>query len=251
MNSRRQKVMEAIQDIRQFYRDGRGIPPKKWHWDVYRKRIIDEEAARLNMNPDTARKARQFVDRETGYTRKDLAELCNLIKSTQLCQDEKKAVFGRTHVIRLLAVERKEDRRALQRQAIEEAWSLRELEIEITQRFGTRRHGGRRRRIPRGLAEFLTSTEVQCESWRRWRAELSREAKDEDDRHVMLGDLPRPIQTLIVEVSDQVERLRNATVKELSVIQPGREVRKVFEDELQAASSTKSQHKKRRSSRKR
>lgn len=228
--TRRTRVKAAIQEIRQFYAIGRSLPRKQSHQVAYGKGEMFTEAKRRRMNEDTARKARQFVDPDIGYTREELNDLCRTIKVVQSAQEDTWPVFRRTYLIRMLSVP-KCSRARLQREAITEGWSLAELEREITRRFGTRRHGGRRRRIPRGLAEFLAATETQCESWRRWRAELSRKAKSEEDRHVMLGDLPRPMQTLIVTVSDQVERLRQAAVKELTRLQPGREVRQVFEVE--------------------
>src|SRR6185436_18409035 len=103
---------------------------------------------RWDVNPDTLRKARQFADPVEGYTAKELKELCVLIDQVQSCQDPRLPLFTKTHVIRLLSVRSRTQRKHLQQKAVRQAWSIAQLKGEIAKRYGTRREGGRRRYLP-------------------------------------------------------------------------------------------------------
>jgi hypothetical protein len=231
-------VRDAIRQIRAFYKLGRKVPRKQPHKEHYNQQVIDTEAQRWNENPDTIRKARQFADPVEGYTREELKELCDLIKRVQPEQDERKAIFRRTHVIRLLSVRPKRRRRALQREAILGGWSTAELEGEIAKRFGTRRHGGRRRRIPPDRDDLLVQLEGMCEGWRRWQAELSREVEEGEEGHASLADLPDTVRKQVKEAGRVLWRLHQAVVEALKDIQPGRAVRLGFMDEPGEAEDT-------------
>ena len=235
MSTRKQQVRQAIKDIRALYALGREIPPKAPHREAYGRRVVEAEAERRGTNPDKIRKARQLADPAEGYAHEELRDLCRLIAKVQPGQDDTKAVFRPSHLIRLLSVRPKRRRAALQRQAIEKGWSTAELDGEIARRFGTRRQGGRRRRIPGGLAEVYTQLESMCESWRRWHAELSRQPGEGGERHVLLSDLPRRLRGRVVEVSEAVWGLHQAVVVELREVEPGRALRDVFQEPPAAA----------------
>jgi hypothetical protein len=140
-SSRAAKVKVAIKKIREFYALGQEIPPKPSHKQTYHQGVIRAEAQRRHINEDTLRKARMFTDPVEGYSRQELNELCRLIREVQSGQDERRAIFGKTHLIRLLSVRPKRRRAALQKLAIKKGLSSAELEAEIAQRGG--RAGGR------------------------------------------------------------------------------------------------------------
>jgi hypothetical protein len=228
---RRVRVAEAVRKIRAFYNLGRAIPRKQPHRDAYSRHVVAAEADRHGTNEDYVRKARQFADPVEGYSRQELNELVRLIKGVQPGQDDRKAIFGTTHLLRLLTVRPRRRRAALQRRAVEGGWSLSQLKLEIAKSFGTRRDGGRRRRIPSDRMAFLTLVEAQCEQWRRLRAELDREPGAGEARHVLLADLPQGLQERITAVSAAVGQLQQAAVAELAQGQPERAARVIFRGE--------------------
>jgi hypothetical protein len=160
-----------------------------------------------------------------------LNALCRSIRKTQPGQAEGKQIFRWTHIILLLSVKPKQLREKLQRQAIDKGWSFRGLNAEIAKLLGHRRSGGRRHPPLLGVDAFLTQTEVNCESWRRWREELSRVPKPHEEKHVMLADLSRTLRKRICDASDSVLRLHRAVDQELNALQPGRTMRSVFQVE--------------------
>jgi hypothetical protein len=230
-SSRAAKVKAAIETIRRFYALGREIPPKLAHKQSYHQGVIRAEAQHRHINEDTLRKARMFTDPVEGYSRQELNELCRLIREVQSGQDEGKAIFGKTHVIRLLSVRPKRRRAALQKLAIKKGWSSAELEAEIARRFGTRRHGGRRRRIPPDRDDLLVQLEGMCEGWRRWQTELSREVEEGEEGHASLADLPDTVRRQVKEAGRVLWRLHQAVVGALKDSQPGRAVRQGFQEE--------------------
>jgi len=221
--TRRAQVTAAIQQIRDFYRVGQELPPKQPHKEVVGRHIIDGEAKRLDMNPDTVRKARQFADPKVGYTRAELDELCRLIRDIQTQQTGEKSVFGRTNLIRMLTVPRRY-RKAFQREAVENGWSFRELEAEIARRFGTRRQGGRRRRIPSGAANLLTQFKRMTDTWRRGLAELDTLLKA-GERQV----LPGTIEEQLRAIGPTMRTLQETVLAELQAIRPSRQARELLE----------------------
>lgn len=227
-STRREQVAATIQQIKDFYDVGRQLPPKQPHGEVLGQHIIDGEAARLGMNPDTVRKARQFADPEAGYAREELDELCRLIRDVQTKQSTEKSIFGRTNLVRLLTVPRHR-RAAFQREAVENGWSVRELEAEIARRFGTRRAGGRRRRTPHDTAELLTQIEHMAETWRRWQAELDRLLEDEERKA-----LPGTIEQQLRAIGPAMRSLQETVLTELQTIRPSRQARELPEADAAA-----------------
>jgi hypothetical protein len=163
----REKVKTAVASIKALHKLGQALPKKTNHKDTYDKGTVDAAAKKHNVNSDTVRKARQFADPANGYDQAELKELCELIRTIQDKQDDKWPVFGHTHIIRMQSVPKK-DRPDLQRKAIIEAWSCKRLEDEIATRYGSRRDGGRKRRVPQDANGLLTQIEGMCETWERW-----------------------------------------------------------------------------------
>ena len=106
-------------------------------------------------------------------------------------QDDGLAVFGRTHVIRLLSVRPRSTRAKLQRMAVVNGWSTSRLEAEIARRFGTRRDGGRRRAIPADAVGLLTQVEGMCETWGRLVAATDRKKSGGGSDHAVGTSLRR------------------------------------------------------------
>jgi hypothetical protein len=225
------RVAEAVRKIRAFYDLGSAIPRKQPHRNAYSQHVVEAEAERHDTNEDYVRKARQFADPVEGYSRQELDELCRHIKCVQPGQDDREAIFGTTHLLRLLTVRPKRRRAALQRRAIEGGWSVSELKLEIARSFGTRRDGGRRRRIPSDRTAFLAQLERMAEEWRRWQAELSREPGAGEAGHVLLEELPQEVRRRIAAASAAVWRLQQAVVAELAQAQPHRASRLIFRGE--------------------
>lgn len=227
-NSRRKQVLQAIQQIRAFHQMGRESVRERSGRGTYRDRAIDQEAEARELNADAVRKMRQFADPEAGYTPDELSELCRMIKTVQVDQDEHEGIFNRTHVIRLLTVRPKRRRAKLQTEAIEQGWTCAELEAEIARRFGTRRHGGRRRRVARGEAELMTQIERMCEEWRRWHEELTRLLKEGDQEKEPV--LSAKVRRQVDDASEQLLGLQKTVVGQLGKIQPDRELRYAFKE---------------------
>src|SRR5439155_6324992 len=99
--SRTKRAQSAVRAIKDFYALGTKIPPKASSGEAYREGAIGKAAEGLGVTPELARKARQFADPVTGYTRAELRELCRLIKEVQPDQDDRCAVFGRSHLLRM------------------------------------------------------------------------------------------------------------------------------------------------------
>jgi len=234
--SRKQKVEGAIKVIKDFHALGLSLPEKQDHKDTYDQDIIKTEAEKKGINGDTLRKARQFADPEDGYSARELKELVKLIREVQLNKDDKLAVFSKTHIIRLVSVP-KRWRLSLQKKAIEEGWSTAKLETEIATRYGTRRAGGRKGHVPRDTIGLLTQIEKLCETWRRWLAEVTPEATEDDaePEHAMLADLPKAIQKQVRSVGAAFAELQKDVTEELKTRKPGRDVRHQTRDDKNAS----------------
>lgn len=222
--TRRQQVAAAVKAVRAFHEFGRSLPAKQSHRDGYRQGTVDAEAEKHGLNPDTVRKARQFADPERGYTVAELNALCRSIREVQEGQDG--PVFGRTHLIRLLSVPKKQ-RAKVQASAIKNGWSTADLEAHIAAAFGRRRHGGRNRQVPPDLMGVLVQLEGLCESWRRWAAAVTPPDGDaprqRDTERVRMpaklletvASATRAIADLHEQVSRKLQTRRQALQKEV------------------------------------
>lgn len=227
--ARKTKVAAAVKAIRDFYALGRSLPRKQAHKDAYDQGTVDAEAKKRGINPDTVRKARQFADPTGGYTPAEVNDLCRLISKVQPGQDDGDAVFGRTHVIRLLSVP-KHRRAGLQEAAIRGGRSTGELEARIAAKYGSRRDGGRKRRLPSDALGLLAQAERLCESWRRWVALVTPdpELPEGKSKAPSLDDLPPRIRRLVREADAAVAKLHETATEELKARRPSRAVRHQF-----------------------
>ena len=212
----------AVDSIRELHSIGRSLnAPASGTEDSGRMSIADV-AAREGMNADTVRKARRFADPDEGYTPAELDDLCEQIRRVQGAQAVSKPVFGRTHVLRILSVPER-GRKGLQAAAIRGAWSTAELEAEIAARYGSRRDGGRKRRIPADTLGLLAQVEGQCEAWRRWHAAAV-------DLVAAKDDFPAAVRDRLADAVGAVGRLHRAATDALKTRRPGRGVRRPFRE---------------------
>jgi hypothetical protein len=228
--ARKAKVAAAVKAIREFYALGRSLPKKQAHRDAYDQGTVEAEAKKRGINPDTVRKARQFADAVAGgYTPAEVNDLCRLIAAVQPGQDDGDAVFGRTHIIRLLSV-KKQFRASLQEAAVRKGWSTGELEARIAARYGSRRDGGRKRRLPSDALGLLTQVERMCEGWRRWVALVTPdpERPEGKSKAPSLDDLPPRVRRLVRDADAAMAKLHEAATEELKARRPGRAVRHQF-----------------------
>jgi hypothetical protein len=183
------------------------------------------------------RKARVFADPTAGYRRDELDELCDLIEEVESGRNDDTgvSVFGRTYLIRLLGVRPKRRRRSIQREAIEEGWSVAQLEAEIAKRFGPRRAGGRRPAAAGSVADWLAQAERLCEAWRRWERRL--DAGDPDQ--VIRAALPARLRAPLRDATAGVLALHRVVLAELGRRHPEREPRGGVADDRAAGTQTK------------
>jgi hypothetical protein len=210
------------------------VPPKQPHRDAYNQGTLETAGAQLGLSAEAARQARQLADPTAGYTADELRELCDLIREVQPDQDDDLPVFGKTHLVRMLTVP-KSRRPALQRVAVRGAWSTARLESEIAARFGSRRAGGRKRRVPGDASGLLLQIEGMCEAWRRLLGEVDVDAGDESPGHAVLADLPDAVRRQIRSAGRTLAALHELVTEELSEQIPTRQVRHQFRDDASEA----------------
>ena len=224
--SRHSQINSAVRTIRAFHKLGRSLPPKTTHRKSYGQRIIASAAIQHRLNPDTTRKARAFVDPQRGYSLDEVEALCRQIRKTQIYQ--KGSIFGRTHVIRILSVP-KNRRAKVQNLAIENGWSTAELESYIASQFGSRRDGGRKRRMAKDELGMLVQLERLCEGWRRWAESVVVEADDAPEHNVsMRVELPEILLKSVMATTKVIADLHDEVNRELRIHRPKRAVRKRF-----------------------
>jgi hypothetical protein len=229
--ARKTRVAAAVKSIKAMYALGRKIPPKRSPKEAYSQGELAGAAEKLGVSAEFARQARQLADPTAGYTREELDELCELIREVQPDQADDLPVFGRTHVVRLLSVP-KGRRGKLQRDAVASGWSSNRLAHEVGVRFGPRRHGGRKRRLPADDLGLLAQAERFCESWRRWVGLVTPdpERKGTKTKALSLDDLPARVRKLVGEADAALKKLHQAATDELKARRPGRAVRHQFRE---------------------
>lgn len=215
----REQIDAAIRDIRKYHHQGReslrDLPPR----GAYAQRDVEEQAKRVGWNATRLRKSRQFASPDQGYTQSQLNELCRLLR-------EHRPLFGIAH-IGIMVTAPWPERTDLQRQCIEENWSKSELEAEIRMRFGSRRQGGRRRKVPDRDHALLQLGEM-ADSWLRWNRITTEErnGKGKGKIKTLLDALPEKVQDGIRGVNRAMVRLQEAVVSELEVVRSGRRRRR-------------------------
>jgi hypothetical protein len=218
--ARRDQVKAAVAAINAFHATGRRLRAQLGRGNASNEVSRKAESGGYLSREEMDRKARQFADPDVGYSPVQLANLRRLIRKTQPDQDYTLSIFSRSHVVRLLSVQWPR-RTRLQRLAVEHGWSLRLLNEEIAADHGTRRQGGRYRRLPDERARLLGVLERECDRWRRMRAALNR--KPEYGREpASLAGLPIALVQLVDFASKAIGDLQEAVDKALKRLHPNR-----------------------------
>jgi hypothetical protein len=209
------EVQAALRRVRKFYDLGcksLGRVPGRMEYGRMR-----DEASHFGLSEELLRKARQFADPQ-GYTPKELNAVLSQCRKAGFA-------LGTTHVIRWLTIPKRR-RARIERLTITERWNLSRLEAEIALEFGSRKAGGRRRRIPADSLGVLIQLESLCDGWRRWRESLVREPDDADKQSVD-RDLPSSVRRRLSVVTKDVAELQVLVAAEIQRRKPNRSSRLV------------------------
>jgi hypothetical protein len=124
--------------------------------------------------------------------------LCSKIKKYQ-------ASFGATHLILLLSVP-SEERLKFAKEAIQGRWTFSRLKAVTRERFGWRRHGGRRPYVPEEPGERLVYLDILCVKYCRW-CEAAQ------------PELPPDLHAQVATAIKGVRRVQEAATKALRGVQ--------------------------------
>ena len=199
-------VGQAVKELRNYYQLGLDVlaaDEKNPRKRMYSKGVSMAFATRIGKARAYVDKARQFA---ATYTEKQLDELCSLRRPDGM-------PLGRRHVVALLSVKDKRQRKRLQRRAAEEGWGTRRLGEEITVIQGSGSSGGRRPRAPDSVDDALAQIVKMSDRWRRWYGGFERE--EGDTTGVSLEDLPKPVRERMAAVTAEVKKLEQAAQRHL------------------------------------
>jgi hypothetical protein len=205
------QVKQAVKELQNFYQLGHKVleadksNPRK---GTYSLGVSVEIAARIGRSRDYVDKARKFA---STYTKAELDELCRLKRPDGM-------PLGPRHVIGLLRIKNKRDRKRFQRKAVVEGWSTRQVAAEISKLLSTGGSGGRRPKTPKTVDDALIQVQTMTNRWSRWYAGFDPQAdngKDLDKSRIGLDDLPEPIRKQLKSSARQIEKLKDAVIKEL------------------------------------
>ena len=167
---------------------------------------VPEMASALGCAAAKLCKARQFADPETGYSEDRLEELRELLR-------EHRPLFGTAHIGQLVTVPDWQDRQELQRDCVENNWSLRDLKIACKKRAAPRSRGGRHRRVTADSAPFLL--EEAADSWRRFVGSLRRK---EGGQRSILKRLPPNVRGRIRALDANMRYLQKDVAVEIATL---------------------------------
>lgn len=159
-------------------------------------------AAENGINREQAAKYRAFATPKTGYSEQELNASIRAFRIRK-----RSLTIG--HFIRLLTVPKKKERKELEKQALDNQWSLRRLQLEILAQCGRRYEAaGRKPRIPDDSKSAIGSLAHQVWSWRHWlEAFLEAEVSSEN-----------------AELEAKLKKLSSQMLKVYESIQPNTEV---------------------------
>lgn len=200
------QVRRAVNELRAYYQLGQKVleaDEKNPNRQVYSKGVTIKIAKRIGKARDYVDKARQFA---SGYTEDQLDDLCAQRRPDGL-------PLGRRHLVALLSVKDKRQRKRLQRMTAEQGWGTRRLGKEITSLQGSQSSGGRRPRRPDSVSDALSQIVTMGERWGRWYEGFERE--EDKTAGVSLESLPKPIRVRMVAVAAEIKKLEVAAQRHL------------------------------------
>ena len=191
-------IRPSTPSILEFYRIGRDSLKN----DATRIQGIEKEAQERGMNFDTLRKARAFARL---YSQHEVNEMW------QLRQKHHNTTFGHSHVSQLIVLA-KLQRAKLQRQAIQQHWSLRQLILHIRMAIGKRQYGGRTWPVPRDKDAAYFQILKMSGSWRRYCQALGMDAVNGAEPESIWTKLPPTVRERLQAAREQMAELET-TVK--------------------------------------
>jgi hypothetical protein len=121
-----------------------------------------------------------------------------------------------SHVVQLIRVADRRQRKTLAKQCAESSWSVRRLEMEVRRLVSRRTYGGRSHEPPQSIDEALVVTERMAASWIRWISVLKEGQDTASKNRITIDKLPKPIREKLVTISNQINMLHEAIEKKLS-----------------------------------
>jgi hypothetical protein len=126
--------------------------------------------------------------------------------------------LGPRHVIGLLRITDKRQRKRLQRKAAIDGWSTRRVAAEVSKLLGTAGSGGRQAKAPADVGEALAQIVTMTNRWSRWFEGFdSTRSKDKTTAksRIEVDDLPASVCKSLKAVSGQIRKLKVAVEQEL------------------------------------
>jgi hypothetical protein len=120
------------------------------------------------------------------------------------------------HVVQLIRVADRRQRKVLARQCAEGSWSVRRLEMEVRRLIGRRTYGGRKHEPPQSVDEALRVTERLAAGWIRWVSVLKVGKDTASKKRITLNKLPKPIREQLAAIREKAEELREEIAKKLN-----------------------------------
>jgi len=203
------KVQKGIDRIRAFYEIGKRSFGAR-SVSTLGKKETEREATELGMNLDILEKARAFANFEKGgYTEDEVDQLCILCV-------EHGHPLGPTFVHKFLTIPKARGRRrSFERETIAKGWTLVRVNVELRKRFGNRRFGGRRRRIPTERDDVLEQIVEEAKKWGRWHNSLTKGIAESAQGHQGPGPLPPVVGNLVEGITEIMLELQHAATREM------------------------------------
>ena len=213
----RADVDEAIRQIRAYYRQGKASLkelPGRGGYDVgaivTQARRLREQEPGNHWSDTKLRKARQLARPKDGYSAPQLNDLCRLLRAHR-------PHFGVAHLGVLVTVRWTDGRKALQKKCIVNDWSKTELEAQIKLRFGSRRQGGRHRRVATDPGQLLVQIDEAADSFLRWYKVAAGEDEEGSEEPCALDALSDSVRRRVLAVKSAMDDLRKAVRRQLRV----------------------------------
>lgn len=186
--------------LRRFHAGGKGALEKREqreHRDEGVHGTLASLGAKTPPKKNRLMEARRFAEL---YNRQQLAELCALGRKAG-------RPLKRSHVVQLIRVADRRQRKILAKQFALESWSVRRLEMEVRRLVGQRTYGGRKHEPPQSVDEALRVTERLAASWLRWVSVLEPVSSGTSRKPNTLRKLPGPVGKKLVMISERIKTL--------------------------------------------
>jgi hypothetical protein len=199
-----EKARKNADAIRKAWRDGgkslkrldqlRETDPDAFTYK-HKQQTLDQEAARLNININTAAKMRRVAEQ---YTAAQIEVICALV-------EKHRSQFGPTNLMNLLSVDDRDDRDRIMTEAIKESWSTSKLLIAIQAKGGKRRSSaGRKPQIPNDPAERLLTLDGHGERWLRFASEARSDLPD--DIQAPLAKAIKALRKVHIAIHEEIQK---------------------------------------------